>query len=225
MERSLKVRELPKTEQPRHRADYYGLEALSNSELLQLIASFTYLETATDLLKTAGGLTELARLTTADLCQVQDVGPAAATAIKAAIELGRRLSLERVQNSQITSPTDAANIFISKYGHKEQEHFAVMLLDNKNRIIGLETVYIGTVNSITVRSAEIYRLAVRHGAVSLILSHNHPSGDPSPSPEDVMTTRNLVAAGEMLGIQVLDHIVVGHNRYVSLKERGLGFDL
>jgi DNA repair protein RadC len=105
----------------------------------------------------------------------------------------------------------------------DQEHLVVITLDGRNRVLSQETLYIGNVNTSLIRIAEIFRLAIRQNAPAIIISHNHPSGDPDPSPEDVRVTRQIVEAGKMLDIDVLDHLVIGHQRYVSLKERGLGF--
>lgn len=126
-------------------------------------------------------------------------------------------------HGQVRSPADVANMMMHFIGGQPQEHLVVVLLDTKNNVIGMNTVYIGSVNTAVIRVAEIFRPAILANATAIIVCHNHPSGDPTPSPEDVRTTEMLVQAGELLDIQVLDHLVVGDTRYVSLKERGLGF--
>lgn len=145
--------------------------------------------------------------------------------IKAALELGRRtLTVSLEEQPQITSPADAANLLMSEMMYLEQEHLKLITLDTRNRILSMPTVYIGSLNTAVVRIAELFKLAIRTNAAAIIVAHNHPTGDASPSPEDIHLTRQLVRAGKLLNIEVLDHIVVGHQQYVSLKERGEGFD-
>jgi DNA repair protein RadC len=166
----------------------------------------------------------LLRASILELCQVPGIGPAKAVQLKAALELGRRSLLDQEDDRyQITSPADAAGLLRHKLDALDQEHLVVITLDGRNRVLSQETLYIGNVNTSLIRIAEIFRLAIRQNAPAIIISHNHPSGDPDPSPEDVRVTRQIVEAGKMLDIDVLDHLVIGHQRYVSLKERGLGF--
>ena len=224
MNHRLAVKDLPQQDQPKYRADHVGLSALSNTELLQLVWAFKYLDTSNDLLSRAGSLSDLSRMSVEEMSEVQDVGPGAARAIKAALELGRRLMLESNPNeTQVRSPADAAALLMAKYGHREQENFVVLMLDTRNRVIADEVVYRGTLNSCSIRVGEVFKSAIRRNAAAIIIGHNHPSGDPNPSPEDVAVTRQIVKAGELMDIQVLDHIVVGKSRFCSLKERGLGF--
>jgi DNA repair protein RadC len=153
------------------------------------------------------------------------VGPAKAAQIKAALELGRRLLAENPdERPQVRSPTDAANLVLSEMSLLEQEHMRVLLLDTKNRVVASEDVYKGSLNTSLIRVGEIFRKAIRANSASLIVVHNHPSGDPTPSPEDVAVTRQIVEAGKLLDVDVLDHLIIGQQRFVSLKERGLGFD-
>jgi DNA repair protein RadC len=153
------------------------------------------------------------------------VSTAKAAQVKAALELGRRLLLSSPDaRPQINSPTDAANLLMLEMGSLEQEHLRTVLLDTKNRVLASPTVYVGNVNSSIIRVSEVFREAVRQNATALIVAHNHPSGDPAPSPEDIQVTRSIVEAGLLLGVEVLDHLIIGHQRFVSLKERGLGFD-
>ena len=222
---TLAVRELPNSEQPRYRARSYGMGSLSSGELLQLIASFTYLNTSSELLARAGSLTELARMSIEELCETEQVGPAAATAIKAALELGRRLVLEpAADRPQIKTGEDAANLMMLTLGLEEQEHLVVLMLDTRNRVLAQETVYKGNINSCVIRVGEIFRAAIDRRAAAIIVVHNHPSGDPTPSYEDVAVTEQIVQAGRLLNIEVIDHLIIGHQRYVSLKARGLGFN-
>jgi len=125
---------------------------------------------------------------------------------------------------QIRAPQDAANILIPLIGHQEQEHFVVLYLDTRNRVTDREVLYKGSLNTSLVRIAEVFRGAIRRNCAAIIVAHNHPSGDPGPSPEDISLTRRLVEAGKLVEVDVLDHVVVGQNRFVSLRERGLGFE-
>lgn len=221
----LKIRDLPLSERPRERAKQYGMDTLSTAELLQLVTGVGYLDICPTLYTTAGSLTAIKRMTIEEIADmVSGLGEGSAVAIKAALELGRRLALEHGgDRAQIRSPADAANILMSMISDAEQEHLVVMLLDTKNRVLATPTVYIGNVNTSVIRVGEIFRMAVRRNAVSIIVGHNHPSGDPSPSPEDVQVTERIVEAGKMMDIDVLDHLVIGKARYTSMKDRRLGF--
>ena len=160
------------------------------------------------------------------MTQVKGISTAKTAQLKAALEVGRRLLLSSPDaRPQITSPMDAANLLMLQMGCLEQENLRTILLDTKNRVLDSPTVYVGNVNSSIIRVSEIFREAIRANATALIVAHNHPSGDPTPSPEDVQVTRSIVEAGNLLGIEVLDHLVIGHQNFVSLRERGLGFDL
>jgi DNA repair protein RadC len=176
------------------------------------------------LLKEHGGLTGLSRVPLAQLCELRGMGEAKASQLKAALEIGRRLLLaEPDQRLQVRSPGDLAAPLILEMAGLEQEHLKVIMMDNKNRVLRMQTVYVGTINSSQVRVAEIYREAIRQNSVSIIVAHNHPSGDPTPSSEDVAVTGELIEAGKLLGIDLLDHLVIGHQRFVSLRERRLAF--
>ena len=144
----------------------------------------------------------------------------------AALELGRRIaSLAPEERSQISCPQDAASLLIAEMEPLVQENLVVLLLNTRNQVVARRTIYIGTVNSSAVRPAEVLRPAIRENAPSIIVAHNHPSGDPTPSPEDISVTRDLIAAGKLMDIELLDHLVIGHGgRFTSLKEKRLGFD-
>jgi DNA repair protein RadC len=145
--------------------------------------------------------------------------------IKAAFELGRRLLLSAPdERPQIRAPADAANILMSDMSLLEQEQLRVMLLDTRNRVLATPVVYVGSLNMTMIRVSEVFREAIRQNSAAIIVAHNHPSGDPSPSPEDVAVTREIITAGRLLDIEVLDHLVIGQQRFVSLKERGLAFE-
>jgi DNA repair protein RadC len=217
----LSLRELPVSEHPGCRLSNLGLGSLSSAELIDLVVGA---QVGMTLLTAAGSLMDLAKKSQADLDAVPGIGPATASRLVAALELGRRASWARPDDRpQISSPADAAGLFMAELGASEQEHFKVMLLDTKNRLLALYTLYVGNVNTSVIRISEVFREAIRRNATSIIISHNHPSGDSSPSPEDVRITRQIVEAGKLLSIDVLDHIIVGGNSYISLKERGLGF--
>ena len=181
---------------------------------------------STRLLKDFGGLAGLDKASFADLQQIRGIDTAKIAQLKAAMELGRRLLISSPEaRPQITCPNDAANLLMLEMGCLEQEHLRTILLDTKNRVLDSPTIYIGNVNSSIIRVSEVFREAIRANATALIVAHNHPSGDPTPSPEDVQVTRTLTEAGTLLGIEVLDHLIIGHQRFVSLKERGLGFEV
>jgi DNA repair protein RadC len=223
------IKELPEDLRPRERLAYAGAPALSTAELLAIILRTggqgeNVIRMAERLLTSFGGLAGLAQASYEELCQAHGLGPAKVTQIKAALELGRRLLLAAPQErAQIRSPADVANLLMLEMGLLEQEHMRTVLLNTKNQVIRISTVYTGSLNTAVVRIGEVFREAIRANCAGIIAVHNHPSGDPTPSPEDVRVTKMLVDAGKLLDIDVLDHLIIGRNRYVSLKERGLGF--
>ena len=225
-----KIADLPRAERPRERLLRYGEAALSNAELLAIIlrvggAGQNVIRLAEALLARHEGLPGLARAGVEELTELKGVGEAKVAQIKASLELGRRLLASAPEErAQIRSPADAANLLMLEMSMLEQEHLRVILLDTRNRILTITTVYKGSLNSSMVRVGELFRGAIRRNAAAVIIAHNHPSGDPTPSPEDVAVTRQVVQAGQLLDIEVLDHVVIGRGRFVSLKERGLGFD-
>jgi DNA repair protein RadC len=153
------------------------------------------------------------------------IGDAKAAQLKAALELGRRLLVASpAERPQVRSPSDAAQLLMAEMSLLDQEHLRLILLDTKNYVLAIPTVYVGSLNTSLIRIGELFRYALRENCAVLIVVHNHPSGDPTPSPEDVIVTRRVVEGGQMLDIEVLDHLVIGNGRFVSLKERGLGFD-
>jgi DNA repair protein RadC len=212
---------------PAVRIEQNPLPALSDQELLALVIGGAYASSdAGLLLEAAGGNLKLIYNSSLEelVRNYAGVGYATAKRLKAALELGRRLTLSPSRD-QIGSPATAVRYF-TRMGLAlcEQEELWVAILDNKNRVANLDKVYRGNVNTVIIRPAEILRSAVRYNACSIIVAHNHPSGDPTPSPEDVKVTRSIRESGEMLGIDVLDHIIVSPSGdWVSLKERGLGF--
>jgi DNA repair protein RadC len=208
----------------------YGPQALSNAELLAILLRVgmtgeNVIQLSQRLLADFHGLRGLHQATFDEVCQKRGIGPAKAAQILAAIELGRRIRLETVEeNAAIHSPGDAAALVEYEMSAFQQEHLWVINLDTRNRLINIERLYQGSLNSSTVRVAELFRGAIQKNAAGIILVHNHPSGDPAPSPEDINLTRSVVQAGKLMDIELLDHLVIGRGRFVSLKERGLGFN-
>ena len=225
-----RILDLAQADRPRERLALLGPASLSNPELLAIllrvgIAGENVVRMSERLLAQFGGLPGLHRATFGELSAVRGMGKAKAAQLMAAIELGSRIATTpTVERPLISSPADAANLLMYRMASLDQEYLFVILLDTRNRVIGspLE-VYHGSLNTSLIRVAEVFREAVKVNAASLIVAHNHPSGDPSPSPEDVAVTRAVVEAGKLLDIDVLDHLVFGRHRFVSLKERGLGF--
>jgi DNA repair protein RadC len=225
-----RIKDLATRERPRERLQRLGAQALADAELIAIllrtgIQGRSAIELARSLLQRAGGLSGMHRASFGELRAVPGIGPAKAAQIKAAIEVGRRLAVaEQGETPVIRSPQDAADLIQYEMGALEQEHFRVLLLDTRNQVLGQKDVYRGSLNASMIRVGEVFRDAIRENAAAIIVAHNHPSGDPSPSPEDVAVTRAIADAGRMLDIELLDHIVIGRTRFVSLKARGLGFD-
>jgi DNA repair protein RadC len=224
------VKEMPVEERPRERLARVGPQSLSTTELLAIIlrtgvGGENVINMSTRILAQYGGLAGLARADFAQIEAVKGLGPAKTAQLLAAFELGRRLMLEAPEERlQIRSPADAAHLLMPLIGHKEQENFVVLYLDTRNRVTDREILYKGSLNTSLVRVAEVFRGAIRRNSAGIIVAHNHPSGDPNPSPEDVALTRRLVKSGKLLEVDLLDHLVIGQNRYVSLRERALGFE-
>jgi len=224
------LRDMPQDDRPRERLLQVGATAVSSAELLAIILRVgsrneSVIQLASRLLAHFGGLPGLARASITELQAVKGVGPAKAIEIKAALELGRRLlAAAPEERAQITSPADAANLLMSEMMFLEQENLRLILMDTRSRVLSSPTIYVGSLNTSVIRIGELFRAAIKENAAAFIVAHNHPSGDPSPSPEDVNVTRQLVQAGKLLDIPLLDHIIIGRQRFVSLKERGLGFE-
>ena len=223
------IKDLKEEERPRERLAKLGPQSLTNAELLGILLRVgmvgeTAVQVGQRLLQTFGGISGIHRASFDELSSQKGIKLAKAAQIKAAIELGRRLVLEAPEERPaIHSPADAAELVQYEMCALEQEELRVLLLDTRNRVVHIETVYRGSVNSSQVRIAEIFKTAIRRNASNLIVIHNHPSGDPTPSPDDIAITRAILQAGELLDVKLLDHIIVGSGRFVSLKERGLGF--
>jgi DNA repair protein RadC len=224
-----RIMDLHQADRPRERLSALGPQALTNAELLAILLRVgvkgeNAVQVGQRLLNKFSGLIGLHRAQFTELKKQHGLGDAKAAQIKAAIELGRRLTLESPnERPSINSPADAAALVAYEMSALEQEHLRVILLDRRNRVLETVEVYKGSVNSSQVRVGELFKEAVRKNASAIVVIHNHPSGDPTPSPDDVAVTRAIVQAGKLLDVEVLDHIVIGQGKWVSLKERGLGF--
>lgn len=223
------IKELPASERPRERLEHYGAGALSTAELLAIIlrtgvGGESVLNLAARLLAKYNGLIGLARASFGELCAEKGLGMAKTAQLKAALELGRRLLIASPEDRpQVKSPADAANLLMLEMNLLEQEHLRTILLDSRNHVLAVPTIYVGSLNANVVRVGELFREAIKLNCAALIVVHNHPSGDPTPSPEDVAVTRQIAEAGRLLGVEVVDHLIIGRQRFVSLKERRLGF--
>jgi len=225
----LRMSDLPASELPRERLRKHGPQALSDAELLAILLRVgvqgqNVLQLSQQLLADHGGWAGLVQADFESLCGYHGLGEAKTATLKACLEIGRRLLLaSHGQRFQIKSPTDVAQLMQMEMSHLDQEHLRAIALDTKNRVQKVHTVYVGSLNSAMIRVGEVFKEALKLNACSVIIVHNHPSGDPTPSPEDVLVTRQIYDAGQLLDVDVLDHLVIGAGRFVSLRERGLGF--
>lgn len=223
------IRDLPSEERPRERLREFGAAQLANAELIAILirtgqAGENALALAGRVLARFEGLGGFARASYADLCGEKGLSDAKACQLLAALELGRRAAALRPDDrTPIGSPADVAAMMAPRMTGLDREHLQVVLLNTKNHIVGVQPVYVGSVNAAVVRPAEVFAEAVRRVCPAIVVVHNHPSGDPAPSPEDIDTTKRLVEAGRLLDIEVLDHVVIGQGRFVSMRERRLGF--
>ena len=225
-----RIMDMHEGERPRERLAALGAQALTPAELIAILLRVgvrgeNAVQLGERLLQKFGGLEGLHQAPLDLLTSERGVGAAKATQIKAAIELGRRLTLEAPdQRPVINCPDDVADQVRYEMAGLEEEHLRVLLLDTRNHVLASPEIYRGSVNTSQVRVGEVFKAAVRRNATAVILVHNHPSGDPTPSPDDVAVTRACIEAGKLLDIAVLDHLVIGRSRYVSMKERGLAFE-
>jgi len=227
----VRIRELPAGERPRERLVKYGATTLSNADLLAIIlrvgvAGQNVVHVAEALLRDFGGLPGIHRATISELSRVRGIGPDKAAQLHAALELGKRLVATQPEDrTTVTSPADVLNLLEAEMNLLEQEHVKVLLLNTRNELVRTEEVYKGTLNAAHVRIAELLRPAVREAAKALVVVHNHPSGNPMPSPQDIVMTAELVKAAAIFDLEVLDHIIIGRapTRYFSMKDAGMGF--
>lgn len=223
---SIMIKDVPKEDRPRERLIKIGSGHLSNQEILAiLLGSGTKEESVMSLshrvLMHFEGLKLLNDATIEELMAIKGIGTAKGVLILSAIELGRRMNQYKPdERYTIRSPEDGADYMMEEMRSLNQEHFVVLFLNTKNQIIHRQTIFIGSLNASIVHPREVYREAVKRSAASIIVAHNHPSGDPTPSQEDIHVTRRLVESGKMIGIELLDHLVIGDRKFVSLKEKG-----
>ena len=208
-ESSFTVRDLPRQERPRERLQKFGPEALSAQELLALIIGRgipkkSVMNIAQELLARFGNVKAIGQATIEELSQIKGIGLAKAAQIKASFELGRREDLEpELKNFDIKDPEAVVKAIRASIKDKAEEHFKLILLNPRNKIIGISTISIGTLNASLVHPREVFKDAIMHSAASVVLAHNHPSGDPEPSEDDIRITKNLVESGKILGIEVM----------------------
>jgi DNA repair protein RadC len=219
-----KLKTLPLRDQPAYRVAS-NANGCNLAELLAaVVGGAQQIEVAEGLLSHFGGdIQRIYKANVAEIAQVHGIGQQTAVRIKAALALGLRLHEPTGERATINSPADAAALVQYEMSLLEQEYLKVLLLDTRNRVVDIIEVYHGSVNSSQVRVGEIFKPAIQRNAPAIIVCHNHPSQDPTPSPDDVAVTRAIVAAGKLLDISLLDHLIIGGSRWVSLKERGLGF--
>ncbi len=229
MLKPLIIREMPEDERPREKLIELGPQSLTKAELIAIIISTgTREKTAIDLgreilYRFGDNLSEFLDMRIEELCRdpaLKGIGVAKACKIKAALELGRRLENKKPKETSITTPSAAAACLMEALGYKKSEHFAVLVLDTKKKLINLEVISVGILDATVIHPREIFYPAIRQYGASVIVGHNHPSGDPTPSREDIAVTRKLADAGKLLGIPVLDHIIVSDRTYISLKQNG-----
>jgi len=224
------IRYLPQGERPRERLREFGPKSLSNTELIAILLRTgllgeNVLAVSSRLLARFYGLAGLGRVSFSELCAERGLSEAKTSQLMAALELGRRfVSLASQERAVINSPQDVANLLLADMAVLDQEHLRILLLNTRNEVLGIQEIYVGNVNSSVVRAAEVFRPAVQANAPSIIVVHNHPSGDPAPSSQDVDITNELISTGKLLGIELLDHVVLGRgNRFVSMNERRFAF--
>ena len=226
--REYTIKDLPLSERPREKLTRYGGKALSNVELLAIVIRTGHKEeTAIELAQKilymdSSGLANLMDVTMEQLMDIKGIGQCKAAQVLAVVELSKRLnSLEGQDKIRVNSPVVLVNLLMNKMRFLKKEHFKIAILDTKNQIISIENISIGTLNASIVHPRDVFNIAIKKNANSIILVHNHPSGDTSPSDEDINVTNRLVEAGKLLGIKVLDHLIIGDNRYLSFKEERL----
>ncbi|MFC2015077.1 DNA repair protein RadC [Chloroflexota bacterium] len=228
VKKSFTIHDLPVSERPRERLQKFGVEALSSQELLALIlgrgiAGESVTITAQRLLSQFGNIKGISDASLEELAQVKGIGPAKGSQIKAAFEIANRLDTypETAEKQPIKTPDVVVSLVKSRLQNKKKEHFLALLLDTRSRLIKSSEISIGSLDTSIVHPREVFKEALSASVASVIFVHNHPSGDPTPSEDDIKLTERLSQAGEIMGIEVLDHIIIGNNKYLSLKREGL----
>ena len=220
------IRDVPKDERPRERFIQNGPQSLSNQELLAILLRTgtkdeSVLQLANRLISTFEGLRMLKDASIDEITAIKGIGEAKAIQILDSVELGKRITQLNYQDRYvIRSPEDGANYCMEEMRFLSQEHFITLYLNTKNQVLHKQTIFIGSLNASIVHPREVYKEAFRRSAASIICLHNHPSGDPTPSREDIEVTKRLVECGKIIGIELLDHIIIGEHKFVSLKEKG-----
>lgn len=214
---------MPRHLRPRERSMEVGMNNLSDQEVLAIIIRSGYREhTAIDvsmnLLHRYGSLKNISHLTVEDLCKIKGIGKDKGIMLRAAFEIGKRSKIEKNQKKQILSSKDVSIVLEDNLRGLNKEHFIILMLNTKNFLLGIETVSIGSLNSSIVHPRELFKSAINKSAAAIILAHNHPSGDATPSMEDIEVTKRIKSGGQLLGIDVIDHIIIGDNSYYSFKE-------
>jgi DNA repair protein RadC len=218
-----RLKHLPIREQPAFRVAKDS-DACSLAELLAvIIGGSNQIEYAEQLLAEFGTIQKIAQAHLNEIAKIPGISQLTALRLKASLALGRKLLQPEDERPSINSPSDAAKILLPILAHREQEYMVIMPLDTRNHVLDVVEVYHGSLNSSMIRIGELFKPALQRNAAAIVAAHNHPSGDPSPSSEDINVTRAIVQAGKLLDISVLDHLVIGLSRWVSLKEKGLGF--
>ncbi|MCL6572088.1 MAG: DNA repair protein RadC [Bacillus sp. (in: Bacteria)] len=220
------IRDFPQDERPRERFIKHGPQSLSNHELIAILLRTgtkdeSVLQLSNRLLTHFEGLRLLKAASLEEMTEIKGIGLAKAIQILAAVEIGRRIAnLSYNDRYVIRSPEDGAKYLMNDMRFLSQEHFVCLYLNTKNQVIHKQTVFIGSLNASIVHPREVFREALKRSAASIIAAHNHPSGDPAPSREDIEVTKRLVECGKIIGIDLLDHLIIGENKFVSLKEKG-----
>lgn len=227
MDKALKIMDLPECERPREKLLRYGAETLSNGELLAIIlrvgsSNENIINLSNRILKEAGGLNGLLTSSSEEFLRLKGIGSAKATQLLALAEISKRFkSFQSGDQYKISQPRDAAELIMESMRYLKQECLKVIMLNTKNIVITIKDISIGSLNSSIVHPREVFCEAIKRSSASIIISHNHPSGDPTPSSEDISLTQRIKECGKLIGIELLDHIIIGNGSYVSLKEKGI----
>lgn len=226
-DKPLMIKELPADERPREKLLANGPEAMSNAELIAILLRTgtkkdSALRLAERLLVKHGGIGGMGGLSPREISKIKGIGAAKSVAVAAAMELGKRMSLlAGAERLIIRTPQDIADLMMPRLRYESKEKFVVVLLSTKNHVLAAPVVSVGTLNYSVVHPRELFREAINYNAAAVVLVHNHPSGDPSPSQEDIVLTKKMNEAGCLLDISVVDHVIIGDGKYVSLKEKGI----
>lgn len=227
MQQTSLIKEVPKTSRPRERLEQYGPQALATHELLAILLrtgpkDSNVIQLALKIMNRFEDLYTLKMASVEELMEVRGIGKTKAIELKAAMELGSRLaSATQLKSGTVTSTQNAGSFLLQEMRDLQQEHVVAVYLNTKNEIIKKATIFVGSLNSSVAHPREIFREAVRYAAARIIIAHNHPSGNPEPSEADLVFTRRMVDCGEMMGIELLDHFIIGDHTYISLREYGV----